>query len=198
MKLVWKGKFTNISQLSKVELPENAVKFKEPGNLGMVNIVAILYAIPVCIILSLIVNVKVGDEGFHIGYISPLGIWLSFLAIVPHELLHAVMFTKDSTVEFWYSIKSLIAFVFSSSPMSKRRFIIMSLFPNIILGLVPFIVWLMLPDITTLGSRLLLSFSVMNLLAGAGDYMNVINAAIQMPKEAITRLSGFHSYWYLP
>ena len=33
---------------------------------------------------------------------------------------------------------------------------------------------------------------------GIGDYYNVINALIQMPKGARTYLYGFHSYWYLP
>ena len=33
---------------------------------------------------------------------------------------------------------------------------------------------------------------------GIGDYYNIINALIQMPKGAKTYLYGFHSYWYLP
>ena len=33
---------------------------------------------------------------------------------------------------------------------------------------------------------------------GAGDYINVFNAATQMPKNALTYLNGFNSYWYIP
>jgi len=45
---------------------------------------------------------------------------------------------------------------------------------------------------------ILFSFSISSLLLGVGDYVNVFNAAWQMPKNSITQLSGFHSYWYLP
>ena len=33
---------------------------------------------------------------------------------------------------------------------------------------------------------------------GVGDYMNAWNGATQMPRGALTYLSGMHSYWYLP
>jgi len=39
------------------------------------------------------------------------------------------------------------------------------------------------------------AFAVINIFFGAGDYMNMYNAWRQMPKDAMTQLSGFHSYW---
>lgn len=73
--------------------------------------------------------------------------------------------------------------------MSKFRFILMSLLPNIILGFIPYIIGIVNPC--------LVFFAVLGTIAiamGAGDYYNVYNAMIQMPKGAKTYLYQFHSY----
>ena len=33
---------------------------------------------------------------------------------------------------------------------------------------------------------------------GGGDFMNMFNAAVQMPLGSLTQLSGMHSYWFMP
>lgn len=72
----------------------------------------------------------------------------------------------------------------------------MSLMPSIVFGLLPLILWLFIPEHNQI-SNFLLCFGSINLLVGAGDYLNVFNALVQMPKGAVTQMSGFHSYWYL-
>ena len=39
---------------------------------------------------------------------------------------------------------------------------------------------------------------VLSISMGAGDFCNIYFAITQMPKNALTFLSGFHSYWYIP
>ena len=84
-------------------------------------------------------------------------------------------------------------FVVGSERMSKARFVFMSMLPNLVFGFVPFLLFLINPSWTLLGT--LGAFAIP---MGAGDYYNVFNALTQMPKGAKTYMKGFHSYWYLP
>ena len=77
--------------------------------------------------------------------------------------------------------------------MSKKRFVFMSLLPNIIFGFVPFVIFLCFPQLTVLGAVGFVSIPM-----GIGDYTNVFNALTQMPEGAKTYLNGFNSYWYMP
>ena len=72
----------------------------------------------------------------------------------------------------------------------------MSLFPSMIFGLIPLIIWVFIPESYAI-SEVVLSFATFSLFSGAGDYINVINAIRQMPKGKVTQLSGFNSYWYM-
>ena len=96
------------------------------------------------------------------------GCLAALLALFPHELLHAVCFKQD--VYLYTNWKQGLLFVVGPEPMSKRRFILMCLLPNLLLGFLPYI----------------------------GDYYNIINALTQMPKGAKTYLYQMHSFWYLP
>jgi len=84
-------------------------------------------------------------------------------------------------------------FVVGPEAMTKTRYIFMSLFPNIVFGLIPYIIGMLNPS-----STWLLSWGVLSLSMGAGDYYNVYNAITQMPKGAMTYLHKFNSYWYIP
>ena len=88
--------------------------------------------------------------------------------------------------------KQGLMFVVGTEDMSKIRFICMSLCPNIILGLIPYLIFFIFPNLGWLGL-----FGAINLGMGFGDYYNVFNALRQMPKGAKTYLSGMHSYWYV-
>ncbi|MCL2003932.1 MAG: DUF3267 domain-containing protein, partial [Oscillospiraceae bacterium] len=90
--------------------------------------------------------------------------------------------------------KQLSLFVTSTQPITKARYIFMSLFPNLVFGWLPLAVWMVvLPYNSDL-----LTFAVFSILFGIGDYMNVFNAVRQMPKGSMQQLSGFNSYWFIP
>lgn len=111
--------------------------------------------------------------------------------MVPHEIIHALCCKGD--VNFYIYPKGGSLFVMPFEDMSKKRFVIMSLLPNLIFGFIPFIVFLIFPQFKVLGALGFLSIP-----SGLGDYMNVFNALTQMPKGAKTYLNGFNSYWYMP
>ncbi|ADU28863.1 DUF3267 domain-containing protein [Evansella cellulosilytica] len=199
MNLVWKGIYKSVDQLPKGDLPERAVKFKEPDNLVQLNIIASLFVIPVLILIAIAVFLKFVIAGGEVTF-TVFNLWgflLAFLMILPHEMLHAMLFPKGKEVELWVSPKAMAAFVVCTAPISKGRFIFLSLLPNIVFGFIPLVVWIVLPVGGAI-ENILFSFATLSLLFGVGDYLNVFNAARQMPNGALTQLSGMNSYWFMP
>ena len=191
MKLIYKGKFDgNPESLPQREHLPAAVKFKEPETPKKMAIVGTV--ISAVITVAALAPVFLTCDGFesHIAGIYA-GLILPLLCILPHELLHALCF-KDE-VYLYTNMKQGNCFVVGTEVMSKARFIILSLLPNIVFGFIPYIVWLVCPGLVFFGI-----FGAVSLGCGAGDYMNVYNALTQMPKGAKTYMSGFHSYWYIP
>lgn len=201
MKLVYRGNYKGEEQLPKGDLPENAVPFVEPETPAKLNLTASLFAIPallLCGVLTLCSVLIYGRFRFSMNHIwCPIGAFASLLTVLPHELLHGVCFGRNARVELYVSLKNLMAFVVSTEPVSKRRFIGLSLLPNLVFGWLPMLVWAFCP-LGDAAASFLFAFSIMSVLLGVGDYMNVWNALRQMPKGSMQQLSGFHSYWYLP
>lgn len=197
MKLIWKGKMKDKSQLTTVDLPENAVQYREPNSFLTLNLVALIFIIPLFILMALAIIIKeeLGLLEGSVNYLDFRGFLLAFLMLFPHEFLHALAFPREAEVEVWYSLKSFMAFVYSAYPVSKSRFIFLSLLPNLVFGLIPLIIWIFLPE-SYWFSDIVASFAFFSLLMGGGDYMNVFNTIWQVPNGAMTQLSGFHSYWY--
>ena len=192
MKLHYQGKFDGKEEsLPLGEHRLNAVQFREPGAKKFT-----LIANVGALILAAVLLVPFLWRG--LPYYSEKTMYhlygacaLFFLTLLPHEVLHALCFRGDVYLYTWLSHGAL--FVVGPEDMSKGRFTFMSLLPNLIFGLVPFVVYMIRPELTVLGF-----FGLMALSAGFGDYMNVFHALTQMPKGARTYLYGFHSYWYMP
>lgn len=194
MKLIYRG-FFKIDKLPTSILPENAKKFREPTNEIALNLYSLLFTIPCFIIIYFVYTLKLslyGGEIFVKFYES--AILISILLLLPHEILHAICFPKNSEVNLFIMLTG--ACVACTTPIHKFRFIIMSLLPNIILGVLPLFVWLFFPHSNF--SDYIFSISISNLLLGCGDYMNVFNAITQMPKDSMQQLSGMNSYWFIP
>ncbi len=198
MKLIYRGNYKDESELPITDLPEHAIKFKEPETPAKLNLIASLFTIPAILLIILCVFVSFLIHGNLSISLAPksyfLSIILAFLTLLPHEFLHAICFGKDAVVYLFVSIKNMMAFVVSTEPISKKRFIFLSLLPNLVFGWIPLLIW----SIFFPSNMFLFYFSIMCILFGIGDYLNVYNALIQMPKGSIQQLSGFHSYWYIP
>lgn len=197
MKLVYKGNFKNIEQLPKGLLPENATKFKEPKDMTETTVISALFALPALFgILLFLIGFFLIHGSLTINT-TWVGLALTLLTLIPHELLHAVCFGKEAEVELYIAPKQLSLFVVSTQPITKARFIFLSLLPNLVFGWLPLAVWVILP-FNAAYSNHLFTFSSISILFGIGDYMNVFNAIRQMPKGSMQQLSGFNSYWFMP
>ncbi len=188
MKLHYKGKFDgNEENLPKGELEKhkNAVKFKEFDSINKLIIVMNIVAGVVVILLGAIYVLRAGS----FANISLIGMILACLVLYPHEFLHAICFKGD--VEMY--VMGGGAFVTGTETMSKYRFIFMSMLPNVIFGFIPFILFLIFPNLHILGT-----LGVMAISMGVGDYYNVFNAVTQMPRGARCFMEKQNTYWYMP
>ncbi|MGN0766022.1 MAG: DUF3267 domain-containing protein [Christensenellales bacterium] len=191
MKLHYMGKYNLDPQsLPHGEHQEGAVQFKEATDSKKLSKIATIVSVVIILVLgiaALLRSTTVFKEHFLQAL---LALWVSILTLFPHELLHAICFKGD--VYLYTNWSQGMLFVVGPETMSKARFVIMSLLPNIVLGIVPYVVGMIIPNV------FLLTFGVMTTSMGAGDYYNVFNALTQMPKRARTYLYEFNSYWYIP
>lgn len=184
--LHYEGNFDgDYSKLKTQKLYNGAVKFNEPDMKHFLMIAGIISAIlfVLCIILF-----KIRTGGAEI---SILGILIALILMVPHEILHASCYNED--VYMYNYLKKGALFVVSSELISKKRFIYMSLLPNIVLGLFPFLLFLVFPQLRIIGT-----IGIIGIGAGSGDYINAYLAYTQMPDKALSFLYHEHSYWVLP
>lgn len=189
MKLHYMGKYDlNPESLPTKPHKPNYVKFKEPEDSKKLSAIVTIISIPLLVILCIPIFMKGYQDTFEaIG----IGSILALLVLFPHELIHAICFKED--VYLFTNLKQGMLFVVGPEDMSKARFIFMSLLPNIILGFIPYLIFLVNPNLVVLGA-----FGAINIASGAGDYLNVFNAITQMPKGSRTYLHHFNSCWYMP
>ena len=187
MKLIYKGKFDgDANSIPHGEHKPGAVKFREPEDAKKLGLIANGIAVVIAIIAVAGVELRGGIRNFSIA-----GVFLSYITLFPHEILHGICFKKE--VYLYTNLKDGMLFVTGPEDMSKARFVFMSLLPNIIFGFVPYILFMINPRWKVLGT-----FGAMCISMGAGDYLNVFNALTQMPKGARTYIYGFNSWWYMP
>jgi hypothetical protein len=178
------------SSLPQREHPEGFVPFKEAQDMKKLSIIANTAAIIVTALCVIGWSVYGGLNPFDEDYF----LWVALstlLVLVPHEFLHAVCFKED--VYMYNNLNQGMMFVVGTEDMSRARFVVMSLCPNIVFGFIPYILYFLFPNLGWLGL-----FGAFNIGMGCGDYYNVINALTQMPKKAKTYLCGMHSFRYIP
>lgn len=187
MKFHYMGKYNlNPEELPHLEHEPNAVPFKEPKDSKTLGLIANGISLGIAVVTITILFLRGGFAVWNIW-----GILIALIALVPHEFLHAICFKDD--VYMYTNLKHGMLFVVGPERMSKARFVFMSMLPNIVFGFIPFILFLIWPQLRVLGV-----LGAISIPMGAGDYMNVFNALTQMPKGAKTYLHKFNSFWYMP
>lgn len=201
----YKGAFKSEDQLSKGELPPNAVKITGRDTLSygappsclfwifvgfiLLALAMLIYAYPECAIL-----------------LCCFVIWTP-IGLITHELLHALCYGKGAKVEI-YNMQSRCLFVYSTGTITKTRSIVLYLLPSFLLGWVPLIVWVSLSifynfSINPFVEASISVFSIdififFMILGSVSDYVGVYRLLRQMPKGSVEQLSGLSTYWFMP
>ena len=162
------------------ELSKNAKKMNMPTTSKEMMIKALPFIIPALVILFLSVNFKSG-EFFLLRLYIIIGVLLGFLALIIHELLHAIVYPKNANV--YIGIAKPITFVaLASYPLKKEKFILMCLLPYI-LGIIPLILFWIMPITDMKIHSILFGLSAMGLGSPYPDLFNVYQVLKQTPKN---------------
>ena len=188
MKLHFAGKYSgDPDTLPHRPHKPDAVAFKEPANTKELAKIANGLAIGVLVLAVIPAALR---HGWDVFPACLPGSVLAMLTLFPHELLHAICFREDAYI--YTNIKEGMLFVVGPEDMSRSRYVFLSLLPNLVFGLLPYLLGMIL------SLSWLTMFGAVALSCGAGDYYNVFNAMTQMPKGARTYLHKFNSFWYMP
>lgn len=162
------------------DLSQNAKKMNMPTTSKEMMIKALPFIIPAFVILLLSVYFKSG-EVFLLRLYILIGVLLGFLALIIHELLHAIVYPKNANV--YIGIAKPITFVaLASYPLKKGRFILMCLLPYI-LGIIPLVLFWIMPITDMKIHSILFGVSAMGLGSPYPDLFNVYQVLKQTPKN---------------
>ena len=144
IKIVWSIK--DINKYQTGNLPDNAIKIETPKSVDELMKKALPIAVILCVLLFAAMLGK--TIVCKVVVISPIfilvGFALGFLLLIIHEWLHGIVYPKDADVTIG-RIKGKTTFVaLASYPLKRDRFILMCLLP-FVLGVIPFILFLISP-----------------------------------------------------
>lgn len=134
-KIIWCGNKSWDTDFPENTLPNNAKRIERPDNIFKSSL---LYGILPLIFSYAIICIKwfmIGEKAMNPIYV-PFGIILGLLLLPVHEVLHGVCYKKGQKVYIGICLKKFAAFAVCHEPISKRRFVIMSLMP-MLLGIIP-------------------------------------------------------------
>ncbi|MDO4777928.1 MAG: DUF3267 domain-containing protein [Tissierellia bacterium] len=172
----FRNSIENISEYQKGMLPKGARKLDTPSTEEMLKI-----AMPICIVICIFLSGTV----FYKIYTAPkvevlplfIGIALGLVGgatlFVVHEWLHAIVYPKEATVTI-ARIKGKLLFVaLASYPLKRSRFILMCLLP-FILGIVPYILFIVSEPINMLLDGVLIGLAGMGMVSPYPDVFNTM------------------------
>lgn len=206
----YKGKLKgSIDQISTgKELPEGCVQFKEPEKVEKAMMQGMLFVVPgafIMIVLAIfrVVTTYVKPEdvsgGQYVKSFLPalvVSLVLAYPAMYVHEFIHAFLFPKKLKKQIYVHPESMTLFVYCEEIVSKTRFIVISLGPAFLLGILPFFLGLILAPVIPAQIMVALTlFTVVSFMGGLGDFVNAWNCVRQVPKDGKVFNRGFHSYW---
>ena len=149
----YKGNYKDDKQLIKrKEIPKEAIEFGIVENLNKELARGFIMLLPLILLMLILTILKVKEIKYHLTmnihtiicfFIVIISIQL--LTII-HEYIHALIYPKEYEKGIWKSKDAGAYFVYCEGLISKSRWMIMCLAPMFILGIIPFIIWFILPN----------------------------------------------------
>lgn len=193
-KIVWEGNRKEFGTSHRSPpAPQNAIKIRERDGF-------IKKAIPFGILPMVICMVAVVMKAYlnKEPPVSPLylipAIAVGFIIALPlHEVAHAVCYPKEATVWVGLCIRKMAAYAISYYPLTKSRFIVMSIAPAV-LGIIPLIGFFFIPITMKPLLTICMVSAFMGLISPAPDYMDIASVLRKAPPH--TLICDFHDGLY--
>lgn len=174
--------------------PEGARTLRLPAN---VMAVSMIYGVPfmlLCFAALLIKARMMGD--FPIARsLLPLGVVLGVAGCFVHEWLHALPQPKGATAYIGLIPRQFMFYMKCKEPLSRGRFILMSLLP-MALGVLPLAVFMLCSS--QAWNAILWPMAMIGLVSPSPDYLHVAQVLRQVPKGACIQDAEEGMCWYLP
>jgi len=177
------------------------IKLKEPGNI----LTAILESLPIMalnatitlLIAGIFVPVSFGYFGmagssFSFQINLPVLVFGTLAILFAHELIHLFCipdFIRSETTIL--GVTYFGGFVYTEEQLTRRRYLIISFAPFIIISLIlPFVLGML-----NLLSPVVIVFLLLNSLGSSVDILIALHVLIQVPSHAYLVSNGKDSYW---
>ncbi|MEA4986582.1 MAG: DUF3267 domain-containing protein [Anaerovorax sp.] len=187
------------SQLQK----DGWIKIKEPKNV----VLAILFSFPFMFILSIVIvwlAYLLRPEIFNFITSNSFSLtiqlnirFLFFIIIIVtymflHEMIHAALIPNfiKSEKTFW-GINGLFAFVFTTEPITKRRFLIVSCMPFVLLSIGSMLFF----DLIDYLNEYTFLLCLINAAGSCVDFLNMILIGFQVKPGHTIINNGFETYY---
>lgn len=198
-----KGELKNEEQLMKEkELPEKAIQFKEGKTLNDAFNLGFVLSLPIMLPMIIVSIMRCSgidkQVEFDISFVvaAVITVISGKLLIYLHECIHAIFYPIKAEKTVWKYTKQVAYFIYCDAKISKIRFIILSLAPSVILGIIPFFIWyIAAPMLEVEWIVCIMILTWMMTFMSMGDFANAFHAMKQVPKGAKVFNYGMHSYW---
>lgn len=195
MKIEYKGVIDYAGQI-EASAPAGAVKYIDPydENCGTDN--KMIYSLLGILLPAILLGIRYLMEGEMPFVFNILGCLVGCVLLLPHELMHGICFRQKAHVGVYQMIRPSKMFIAANEPVSKSRYIFMRLFPNLVMGVLPLVIWMFISPETYL-AKTLFSIGFINMIAGAEDYMNIRRTIRYVPPFSQIYVSGIKTH-YVP
>jgi len=184
-------------------VPFGAVRLHpEAGILSSYNL-GIICSLPAVAVMSVAALLRLSGAGRlpspGDGLLISAAVTLIAAALLEaaHELVHAAFYPRTAAVEIWRMERTGRRFVYCEQPISRGRYIIMSLAPFLLLSVIPFLVWCLLAGMMSSDTAIFPAVLFIYMAAGSGgDLGNVFRVLRQVPPGGKIFSWGLGTYWF--
>lgn len=145
----------------------------------------ILIGVLIAIFIDFVITYLMNFRNFNFSVISSL--YLLFLIIPVHELLHIIALPKPQNTTVGFSPKKMIFYVSTKETVTKYRFLITVLLPFILLTIIPVI------SILWVKNETIARVALLNALASGIDLKTFFFIYLK-PKGTIFKMNGSDMY----
>lgn len=194
--IVWEGNKKGFGTSHDCpDIPDNAVKLRDAD--GFIEKALPYGIIPMVIcVLSVFLKAFLNKQPpIEPLYLIPAFV-IGFVVALPlHELMHALCYPKGATVWVGLCMRKIAAYAISYHPLTKTRFIIMSLAPSM-LGIIPLVAFIIVPISMKPVLTVCIISAIFGLFSPAPDYMDIVSAIKIVPKDAKIQDTPDGLYYY--
>ena len=203
--IYFKGNYVSDEQLIKREsIPDNATEFGIVSDLRSEMVRGFLMMLPLIVVMILLTYFKIKTVDYHLT--MNIHLIAAFFALIisgkiltlAHEVIHACFYPADRVKEIWKSNEQGAYFVYCEEAIDRNRFILLCLAPMFILGIIPFIIWLLIPHVIPMPYDVATAilFWMMTVMS-IGDVANVYHVLKDVPKGKMVFNHGLLRSFYI-